>query len=52
MIQVNHIVYIKNHFTVANKLEPAWLGPYKILCMHTNATLTIKRGLIHECVNI
>ena len=50
--QVGGSVYLKNHFTASDKLKPAWIGPFKILRVHANATLTVERGQIHERVNI
>ena len=49
---VGQMVYISNHFSSGDKLKPAWLGPFKVLRVHTNGTLTIERGLIHERVSI
>ena len=46
------MVYVNNHFTSSDKLKPAWKGPYRILRVHTNGTLTVERGLIHERVSI
>ena len=45
-------VYVDNHFSSADKLRPAWKGPFNILCVHANGTLTVERGLIHERVSI
>ena len=50
--QVDGKVYINNHFSSGDKLKPAWKGPYKILRVHTNGTLTVERGQIHERVSI
>ena len=50
--QVDGNVYIDNHFSSSDKLKPAWLGPYKILRVHANGTLTVERGQIHERVSI
>ena len=50
--KVNDLVYVSNHFTAADKLKEAFQGPFKILQVHTNATVTIERGLIHERISI
>jgi hypothetical protein len=50
--QVEGMVYVNNHFSSSNKLKPAWKGPYKILRVHTNGTLTVERGQIHEQISI
>ena len=50
--QVDGMVCVNNHFTSSDKLKPAWKGPYRILRVHTNGTLTVERGLIHERVSI
>jgi len=38
--------------TLARKMEPPRTGPYKIIEIHNNGTVTIKRGAIIEKVNI
>ena len=50
--QVGQMVWINNHFTSSDKLKPAWKGPYKVLRVHTNGTLTVERGPIHERLSI
>ena len=50
--QVDGMVYVQNHFSSADKLKEPWKGPFKILRVHTNGTLTIARGPIHERVSI
>jgi hypothetical protein len=50
--QVDGMVYVNNHFSSSDKLKPAWKGPYKILRVHTNGTLTVERGQIHERISI
>ena len=50
--QVDQMVLIKNHFSSGDKLKPAWLGPFKVLRVHSNGTLTIERGPIHERLSI
>ena len=49
---VGQQVYLQNHYSAADKLKPAFLGPYKILQVHTNGTLTVERGQVHERVSI
>ena len=50
--QVGQMVRINNHFSSADKLQPAWSDPYRILRVHSNGTLTVERGPIHERVSI
>ena len=50
--EVGGQVYVDNHFSSADKLRPAWKGPFKILRVHANGTLTVERGPIHERVSI
>jgi len=50
--QVGGSVYVNNHFSTADKLKPVWKGPYKILRVHANGTLTVERGQIHERLSI
>ena len=50
--QVGGSVMVDNHFSSSDKLKPVWVGPYKILQVHTNGTLTIERGLVHERLSI
>lgn len=50
--QVDGRVFVNNHFSSGDKLKPAWKGPYRIVRVHTNGTLTIERGQIHERVSI
>ena len=50
--QVGEQVYVENHHTAADKLKMAWKGPFPILRVHTNNTVTIQRGLIHERINV
>ena len=49
---VGQNVYINNHFSSSDKLKPAWTGPFPILQVHTNGTVTVRRGQIHERVSI
>ena len=45
-------VFVNNHFTSSDKLKPAWVGPFPILQVHTNNTVTIQRGQVHERISI
>jgi hypothetical protein len=49
---VGGFVWVQNHFLSGDKMKPAWKGPYKILQVHTNGTVTIERGRIHERISI
>ena len=46
--QINHQVggniFLNNHFSSSDKMKPAWIGPFSILQVHTNGTLTVLRG--------
>ena len=50
--RVNGQVYINNNFSSSDKMKPAWVGPFLILQVHANGTLTILRGQIHERVSV
>ena len=50
--QVGGMVYVQNHFSSADKLKEPWKGPFKILRVHVNGTLTIERGQVHERVSV
>ena len=45
-------VYFNNHFSSADKLKPVWVGPFPILCVQANGTITIQHGQIHEQICI
>ena len=45
-------VFANNHFSSSDKLKPAWKGPFPVLQVHTNGTLTIQRGQVHERISI
>ena len=45
-------VYVNNHHSSSDKLKPAWTGPFPILQVHTNGTVVIQRGQIHERISI
>ena len=36
----------------ARKLERQFDGPYELIKVHTNGTVTLKRGAVTECINI
>jgi hypothetical protein len=50
--KVGDLVYSNNHHSSSDKLKPAWRGPFPILQVHTNGTVTIQRGQVHERVSI
>jgi len=50
--QIGENVYVLNHFSSSDKLKPVYKGPYKVVRVHTNGTLTIERGQIHERISI
>ena len=50
--KVGDLVYLINHHSPSDKMKQAWLGPYKILQVHTNGTVTLERGQIHERISI
>ena len=41
-----------HHYSRKNKLDPVRLGPFPILQVHTNNTVTIDRDPIHERISI
>jgi len=49
---VGEQVFLNNHHDASDKMKPAWVGPYPILQVHTNGTVTLQRGEIHERVSI
>ena len=49
---VGQNVMVNNHFSAADKAKPAWVGPYPILQVHTNNSVTIQRGQVHERISI
>ena len=40
--EVGQQVCVNNHFSSADKLKPVWVGPFPILRVHTNGTITIQ----------
>ena len=50
--QVGEQVYVLNHFSSSDKLKPVYKSPYKIIRVHTNCTLTMERGQIHDRISI
>jgi hypothetical protein len=49
---VGQNVMVNNHFSSGDKLKPAWVGPFRVLQVHTNGTVTIERGRVHERISI
>jgi hypothetical protein len=49
---VGHLVFINNHHSPADKMKAAWQGPFPILQVHTNGTVTVQKGQIHERISI
>ena len=51
--KINDQVFVKEKFLIGNKLKPQALGPFRILQVHTNGTVTIQRKHnIRERINI
>ena len=50
--RVGDNVYVNNHFSSADKLKPAWVGPFPVLQVHANGTLTVQRGQVHERISL
>ena len=51
--KVGDEVLKKNHLGFSDKLKPAFSGPFKILTVHTNGTVTIALSQLHsERINI
>ena len=50
--QIGEQVLVNNHHDSSDKLKAAWVGPYPILRVHTNGTVTLQRGRIHERMSI
>ena len=48
--KVNDYVYVRA--IRKHKLDLTYIGPFKILQVHTNNTVTILRGQVHERINI
>ncbi len=49
---VNDNIYVRN-YTAVSKLDPAWEGPFPIIQVHTNGTVTFARpNGVHERRNI
>jgi len=49
---VGQSVLVNNHHSSSDKLKPAFVGPFRILRVHTNGTVTIERGQVHERMSI
>ncbi|KAJ2952919.1 hypothetical protein O0L34_g7288 [Tuta absoluta] len=39
--KVGDMVYLKNHLRLRKALSPIWKGPYRIISVHPNNTLTL-----------
>ena len=50
--EVGQQVHVNNHFSSADELKPVWVGPVPISRVHTNGTITIQQGQIHERISI
>jgi transposase InsO family protein len=50
--RVGEQVYVQNQESTSDKLKAAWVGPFRILQVHTNGNVTIERGQIHERMSI
>ncbi|KAL7577435.1 hypothetical protein ACA910_004721 [Epithemia clementina (nom. ined.)] len=51
--RVGEQVYVHNHHNASNKLKPIFSGPYPILQVHTNNTVTLLRDRnVHERMSI
>ena len=49
---VGQQVHVNNHFSSVDELKQVWVGPFPVLCVHTNGTITIQRGQRHEQISI
>ncbi len=50
--RVGEMVFVNHYNLRANKLEKIRTGPYPIIQVHTNNTVTLQRGQVHERINI
>ena len=50
--EVGQQVCVNHHVSSADELKQAWVGPFLIPCVHTNGTVAIQRGQIHEQISI
>lgn len=48
--RVDEKVLVRDH--TANKMERPWKGPYRIVQVHTNGTVTVRKGVVTQRVNI
>lgn len=46
------MVYVQNHHDARDKLKPAFVGPFPIIQVHTNGTVTVDQNPIHERISI
>ena len=50
--KVGDKVYVYDQYSSSEKLKPVWKGPYPIIIVHTNGTVTVQRGRIQERMSI
>ena len=50
--KVEQQVHVNNHFSSVDKMKQAWVGPFSILCVHTNDTVTIQRRQTHKQISV
>ena len=50
--KVGDNVFVFDQFKASDKLKPVWSGPFPIITVHTNGTVTAQRGRIHERMSI
>ena len=46
--EVGQQVHANNHFSSADELKQAWVGPFLTLHVHMNGAVTIQHGQTHE----
>ena len=50
--EVGQLVHINNHFSSADEQKPVWVGPFPVLRIHANGTVTAQQGQTHEQISI
>ena len=51
--KINDQVFVKRNFLIGNKLKPQAQGPFRVIQVHTNGTVTIQRKqTVRERINI
>ena len=50
--EVNELIYVRYYNGPSDKGQEIWKGPYKILKVHTNGTVTIEIGEVHDRMSI